>query len=38
MFGGKTPARTWFGAMTKILDGEEALPLPQADPKYERVN
>jgi membrane peptidoglycan carboxypeptidase len=38
MFGGKTPARTWFGAMTKILEGEEVLPLPAADPKYERVN
>jgi membrane peptidoglycan carboxypeptidase len=38
MFGGKTPARTWFGAMSKILDGEEELPLPPTDPKYERVN
>ncbi|MDQ3788139.1 MAG: penicillin-binding protein [Actinomycetota bacterium] len=38
MFGGKTPARTWFGAMSKILEGEPALPLPAADPQYERVN
>jgi membrane peptidoglycan carboxypeptidase len=38
MFGGKTPARTWFGAMTKILEGQEELPLPGPDPKYERVN
>ena len=38
MFGGKTPARTWFGAMTKILEGEVALPLPPIDPRYERVN
>ncbi|HEX6358677.1 transglycosylase domain-containing protein [Actinophytocola sp.] len=38
MFGGRTPARTWFGAMSKILEGEETLPLPSADPKYERVN
>jgi len=38
MFGGKTPARTWFGAMTKILEGQEVLPLPTADPKYERVH
>ncbi len=38
MFGGKTPARTWFGAMSKILEGEPTLPLPAADPKYERVN
>ncbi|MBK1783282.1 transglycosylase domain-containing protein [Prauserella cavernicola] len=38
MFGGKTPARTWFGAMTKILEGQEKLPLPPSDPRYERVN
>jgi membrane peptidoglycan carboxypeptidase len=38
MFGGKTPARTWFGAMSKILEGQEVLPLPPADPKYERMN
>jgi membrane peptidoglycan carboxypeptidase len=38
MFGGKTPARTWFGAMTKILEGEPVIPLPEADPKYERMN
>jgi membrane peptidoglycan carboxypeptidase len=38
MFGGKTPARTWFGAMSKILEGQETLPLPQVDPKYDRVN
>ncbi|WP_410604941.1 transglycosylase domain-containing protein [Amycolatopsis sp. lyj-90] len=34
MFGGKTPAQTWFGAMSKILEGQEPLPLPQPDPKY----
>jgi membrane peptidoglycan carboxypeptidase len=38
MFGGKTPARTWFGAMTKILEGQEVLPLPPPDPQYERMN
>ncbi|MBK1785058.1 transglycosylase domain-containing protein [Prauserella cavernicola] len=38
MFGGKTPARTWFGAVSKILDGAPALPLPPADPRYERAN
>jgi membrane peptidoglycan carboxypeptidase len=38
MFGGKTPARTWFGAMSKILADEEVLPLPEPDPEYERVN
>ncbi|NIJ10019.1 membrane peptidoglycan carboxypeptidase [Saccharomonospora amisosensis] len=37
MFGGKTPARTWFGAMTKILEGQPPLPLPPAHPRYERV-
>lgn len=34
MWGGKTPAQTWFGAMSKILEGQEALPLPAPDPKY----
>ncbi|MFF5991134.1 transglycosylase domain-containing protein [Prauserella flavalba] len=38
MFGGKTPARTWFGAVSKILEGQPAPPLPRSDPKYERVN
>ncbi|MBN6035168.1 transglycosylase domain-containing protein [Amycolatopsis sp. 195334CR] len=37
MFGGKTPARTWFGAMSKILEGQEALPLPPSDPRFERA-
>ncbi|GAB3582044.1 transglycosylase domain-containing protein [Amycolatopsis endophytica] len=38
MFGGKTPARTWFGAMSKILGpNDPALPLPPSDPRYERV-
>lgn len=37
MFGGKTPARTWFRAMSKILDGEPELPLPEADPQYARM-
>ncbi|WP_152547080.1 transglycosylase domain-containing protein [Amycolatopsis orientalis] len=34
MWGGKTPAQTWFGAMSKILEGQEPLPLPAPDPKY----
>ncbi|PRX44761.1 membrane peptidoglycan carboxypeptidase [Prauserella shujinwangii] len=38
MFGGKTPARTWFGAMKNIMAGEPARPLPPADPQYERMN
>ncbi|HVV10856.1 transglycosylase domain-containing protein [Amycolatopsis sp.] len=35
MFGGKTPARTWFGAMTQILNGQPVLGLPASDPAYE---
>jgi membrane peptidoglycan carboxypeptidase len=34
MFGGKTPAQTFFGAMSKILDGQAPLPLPGPDPQY----
>ncbi|GAA3801160.1 MULTISPECIES: transglycosylase domain-containing protein [Amycolatopsis] len=38
MFGGKTPARTWFGAVSKILGpNDPILPLPPSDPRYERV-
>ncbi|RZQ65411.1 transglycosylase domain-containing protein [Amycolatopsis suaedae] len=37
MFGGKTPARTWFGAVSKILEGQPELPLPPLDPRYDRV-
>ena len=37
MFGGKTPARTWFGAMKKILEGQEPIPLPPSDPRFERA-
>jgi hypothetical protein len=37
MFGGRTPARTWFGAMTEILDGEPHKSLPKASAKYERM-
>ena len=33
MFGGKTPARTWFGAMTKILEGQEVLPAAPGGPE-----
>ncbi|PXY32658.1 transglycosylase domain-containing protein [Prauserella muralis] len=35
MFGGKTPARTWFGAMKPLLEGQPKLPLPRSDPRYE---
>ena len=35
MFGGNTPARTWFGAMVPILANQPILPLPPSDPAYE---
>ncbi|KMS85429.1 penicillin-binding protein [Streptomyces regensis] len=35
IFGGKAPARTWFNAMSKILEGEPPRPLPQPSPRYE---
>ncbi|TNC22915.1 transglycosylase domain-containing protein [Amycolatopsis alkalitolerans] len=35
MFGGKAPARTWFGAMTQIMNGQPVIPLPPSDPAYE---
>jgi len=38
MFGAKTPAQTWFGAMTDILEGKEKLPLPSSVDKYEDMN
>jgi len=38
MFGGKTPARTFFGAMSKILEGQEPLPLPPLDPRFEQAH
>lgn len=35
IFGGKAPARTWFGAMKNIMDDSQpVLPLPQPDPQY----
>jgi membrane peptidoglycan carboxypeptidase len=37
IFGGHAPARTFYGAMSKILDGQPAAPLPQSDPQYERM-
>ena len=38
MFGGKTPARTWYGAVSRILGpNDPALPLPPSDPRYERT-
>ncbi|WP_156755008.1 transglycosylase domain-containing protein [Actinokineospora pegani] len=34
IYGGKTPARTWFKTMSPLLDGQPALPLPPTDPRY----
>ncbi|QWF81356.1 transglycosylase domain-containing protein [Amycolatopsis sp. CA-230715] len=37
MFGGGTPARTWFGAMKNILGDQPIEQLPGSSPQYERV-
>ncbi|SFP63043.1 transglycosylase domain-containing protein [Saccharomonospora viridis] len=37
MFGGKTPARTWFRAMKPIMEGLPKKPLPEPDPHYAKV-
>jgi membrane peptidoglycan carboxypeptidase len=35
IFGGKAPARTWFGAMKNIMDASQPrVDLPQPDPQY----
>jgi membrane peptidoglycan carboxypeptidase len=34
IFGGRTPAETWFGAVTPLLAGRPVQPLPPADPRY----
>jgi membrane peptidoglycan carboxypeptidase len=34
IFGGKTPARTWFEAMTPIMAGQPEVGLAPADPRY----
>jgi membrane peptidoglycan carboxypeptidase len=34
IFGGKTPAQTWFGAMKPLLEGQPVLALPPPDPRY----
>ncbi|WP_208608280.1 transglycosylase domain-containing protein [Amycolatopsis pretoriensis] len=34
IFGGKAPARTWFGAMKNIMEGQPRVELPQPDPRY----
>ena len=37
IFGGKSPAETWYGAMTPLLDNQPVQPLPLADPRYTAV-
>lgn len=34
IFGGKTPAQTWFGAMKPLLDGQPVVQLPPTDPRF----
>ncbi len=34
IFGGKTPAQTWFEAMTPIMNGQPVVDLPAGDPRY----
>jgi len=34
IFGGKAPARTWFGAMKNIMEGQPRMELPPPDPQY----
>jgi membrane peptidoglycan carboxypeptidase len=34
IFGGKTPARTWYRTMTPLLAATPVQPLPPTDPRY----
>jgi hypothetical protein len=34
IFGGRTPAETWFGTMQPLLASRPAEPLPPTDPRY----
>jgi membrane peptidoglycan carboxypeptidase len=34
IFGGKTPAQTWFGTMVPLLADQPVLPLPPPDRRY----
>jgi membrane peptidoglycan carboxypeptidase len=34
IFGGKTPARTWYKTMSPLLAATPAQPLPPTDPRY----
>ncbi|MBW0112295.1 penicillin-binding protein [Pseudonocardia oceani] len=34
IFGGKTPAETWFGTMAPLLEGQPVTPLPAVQDRY----
>ena len=34
IFGGKTPAETWYGAVKPLVEGQPPLPLPTPAPRY----
>ncbi|ALE86017.1 penicillin-binding protein [Pseudonocardia sp. HH130629-09] len=34
IFGGRTPARTWYGAVTPLVANTPPTPLPPTDPRY----
>jgi len=34
IFGGKTPAQTWFGTMKPLLEGQPVMPLPPVEPRF----
>ena len=36
IFGGKTPAETWFGTMVPLLADQPVLPLPPTEPRFVR--
>ena len=36
IFGGKTPAETWFGTMVPLLADQPVLPLPSTEQRYVR--
>jgi hypothetical protein len=37
MWGGRAPARIWFGALKDMRQGLPTKPLPKADTNYERT-
>ncbi|GEC22808.1 transglycosylase [Pseudonocardia hydrocarbonoxydans] len=34
IFGGKTPAETWYGMMSPLFEGQPVTPLPPVDDRY----